>query len=151
MPGSILAAVDGSERSWKALGVAADLARARDVELVIVHVVPIPAMNTAIKDYAQAEQMPVEEEYARFQEDIGRNDKVARQAERRAIEAGVTKVRSLAVEGDAVPVILAAVAGERPATVVMGIHTRPGLADIVLGGVAHRVARQLTCEVVLVK
>ncbi|MFO1037011.1 MAG: universal stress protein [Geminicoccaceae bacterium] len=151
MPASILAAVDGSERSWKALGVAADLARARAAGLVIIHVVPIPSMNTAIKDYARAEAMPVEEEYARFQEDMGRTDKVAREAERRAREAGLSDVRSLTVEGDAVPTIVAAAAAEQPSAVVMGIHARPGLADIVLGGVAHRVARQLTCEVVLVK
>jgi hypothetical protein len=62
----ILAAIDGSEHAWKALDLAKDLAKLHGARLTVLHVVPYEPMADALRAFAAAENLPFEEEAARF-------------------------------------------------------------------------------------
>jgi nucleotide-binding universal stress UspA family protein len=49
MAKKILAAVDGSEHAWKALDLAADMAKQHGAQLVALHVVPFEPMPEALR------------------------------------------------------------------------------------------------------
>ena len=58
MAKKILAAIDGSEHAWKALDLAADMAKQSGAQLIVLHVVPYEPMSEALRAFAEAEHMP---------------------------------------------------------------------------------------------
>jgi Universal stress protein family len=62
MAKKILAAIDGSEHAWKAFDLAADVAKQSGAQLIVLHLVPFEPMSDAMRAFAEAEHMPVEEE-----------------------------------------------------------------------------------------
>jgi nucleotide-binding universal stress UspA family protein len=138
----ICCAVDFADPSRVAMGQAADVARRFEAELTIVHVlVPEP---TAVPDVLVSSRGLAAVEAEKAQETLAtwRAD-----AERRAGRP----VRSRVLWGDAAAEILRHAREERCELIVVGTHGRTGVARLVLGSVAERVARQSPCPVLVVR
>ena len=136
----ICCAVDFGEPSRAALEQAAALARRFEAELTLVHVValPPPTADEVLTSQTLAEVQAKEEEQilARWRAD----------AEERARRS----VRTRLLTGDPAAEILRHVRDDRCDLVVVGTHGRTGVARLVLGSVAERVARRSPCAVLVV-
>ncbi|MGC1379429.1 MAG: universal stress protein [Candidatus Baltobacteraceae bacterium] len=138
---SILAPVDGSDTSTKALDAATELAATLGAELVICHVVDLA--KAAALSGGEAQLVPGSLEI--LQSD-GR-EILARACERAARRA---KVSSRSAEGMPVEEI-ERLAGElRPALIAIGSHGRSGLERVLMGSVAEGVVRSAPVPVMVV-
>ncbi len=131
MPASttILHPTDFSAHADHAFALACSLARASSSRLLVVHVAPIPKLDT--KRYYREE---MEAALRR------------RQAPDRAVETGWHLLA-----GEAVPEILWLAHEIRCALIVMGTQGQTRLARLVMGSVAEQVVRNAPCPVVTVK
>ncbi|MDH3770585.1 MAG: universal stress protein [Nitrospirota bacterium] len=146
----ILAAVDGSDHAWKALNLAADMAKLHGAELVILHVVPYEDVPEALRQFAEVEHVPLEEERARYQYAKALSDGLTRQAEAWVRSNGLTAVSAHAAEGKAADVILEFAKNEAADTIVLGSRGVGYVSGMLLGSVSHKVANlaDVTCVVV---
>jgi nucleotide-binding universal stress UspA family protein len=151
MNGKILAAIDGSEHGWKALDLAADLAKQQDAELIVLHVVPYEPMSEALRAFAEAEHLPLEEEMARFHQARTLGDHLTRAAEARVRERGLSKVAGRTGEGKPAHEILEVAQAENVDMIVMGSRGLSDARALFLGSVSHQVANQARCTCVTVK
>lgn len=151
MTETILLAVDGSDHGWKALEVAADLANSRSARVVALHVVPLEPMPEGLRAFAQVENLPVEEEYARWHDARLLGDALTREAQKRLQDRSVATIAMRVVEGAVVQGILEAAGEERATMIVMGSRGLSDAAGLLLGSVAHKVSHLATCTVVVVK
>jgi nucleotide-binding universal stress UspA family protein len=142
---TILHPTDFSEDSRYALEVACAIARDQAAHVVLLHVLPRPALIgrdaqvPAFKDAHTAEDLQAYRE-----EVMGR-------LERMRDEAAYADVQPLLREGDAVEVILRA-AEETPCDlIVLGSHGKSRMYQLMMGSVATGVARRAPCPVVTVK
>jgi nucleotide-binding universal stress UspA family protein len=121
-----------SEPSEAAFGRACSLARDYDARLVVLCVVPLPAVLYG---------PPPEEYLDHLQEQLAQT------------QARDPKVRMehLLVEGDPVTAILRAAEEVGCDLIVMGTHGRTGLGRLLLGSVAEQVVRRASCPVLTVR
>lgn len=148
---SILLATDGSEPAGKALQLAADLAVARRAAVIVLHVLPREPMPEALRAFAAAEGIPLEEEVGRWHEERRLGDAIAREAAARLRAAGVAEVETLVEEGAPAPAILAVARARAVDAIVLGSRGRGALAAALLGSVAQRVAQEAPCTCVIVR
>jgi nucleotide-binding universal stress UspA family protein len=142
---SILAAIDGSETSIRALDAALRLARENHAELRPLYIVDAPLMAyeapgydpSILRDAMLTEGTRVTNEaLGRMQRDNVR---------------GVAQVVEADLCGDGIAQCILRVATEMHADlVVMGTHGRRGFQRLVLGSVAERFVRMACCPVLLV-
>lgn len=137
----ICCAVDFADPSRVAMEEAAELAKRLDAELTLVHVrVPPPSAASDVlvssRGLTRVQAEKDEETLARWLAD----------AERRAGRP----VQSRVISGDPAAGILRHARDERCDVVVVGTHGRTGIARVVLGSVAERVARQAPCAVLVI-
>jgi nucleotide-binding universal stress UspA family protein len=151
MAKKILTAIDGSEHGWKALDLAADLARQQGAQLIVLHVVPHEPIPDALRAFAKAENLPVEEEVARFRQARTLGDHLTRAAEARAREHGVTEVVGRTEEGRPGGQILEVAEREEVDMIVMGSRGLSDARALFLGSVSHKVANHARCTCVTVK
>ena len=148
----ILVALDGSDSSWKALDLAIDFAKAHDCDLVLLHVVPYEPMPEALREFAKAEHMHVEEaSYTWHQSGAALGDRITAEAEKRAQERGVDRLVKLVVEGQPAQSILAAVEEQQIGMIVLGSRGLSDAKGLMLGSVSHKVANLAPCTCVTVK
>jgi nucleotide-binding universal stress UspA family protein len=147
----ILVPVDGSDHAWRALDIAVDVALTRTAELLCLHVVPPEAAPESLQTLARLENMPVEEELARYHEALQGGDALTQQAELRARDRGIGAVRSLGAEGSPAPKILDVARQEQVDMIVMGTKGRSDWAAAFTGSISHKVLNQAPCTCVLVK
>ena len=107
MTKKFLVAVDGSDHGWKALDLAANLAKLSDAELVIMHVVPYEPMPEGLKQFAKAEGIHIEEESARYHAGRTFADRITSEAEMRTTKHGLARVTTQITEGNAAKEIVA--------------------------------------------
>ena len=146
----ILAAIDGSEPAWKALDLAADIAKQQGARLIVLHVVPFEPVSDSLREFAAAEGLAVEEEAARFRYARTLGDSLTRSAEARSRDKGLTDIVGRTAEGRPADQILEAARDERVDMIVMGTHGRSGIARALLGSVAAIVVRRAACPVLTV-
>ena len=151
MTKKFLAAIDGSEHGWKALDLAADMAKQHGARLIVLHVVPFEHMSDALRAFAQAEHMPVQEEEGRFHFARTLGDHLTRSAEARARAKGLRDVVGRTVEGKAADQILEVAGSEDVAMIFMGSRGLSDARALFLGSVSHKVANQAPCTCVTVK
>ncbi|HEX6144811.1 MAG TPA: universal stress protein [Geminicoccaceae bacterium] len=151
MSETILVAIDGSDHAWKALDLAAEIAKNRSARLFIVHVVPYEPMPESLRAFARAENMPVEEEEARFHYARIVGDELTRVAEDRARKAGAGEVVARAAEGRPADQILAQADAEGASMILMGSRGLSDAKALLLGSVSHKVANRATCTCIAVK
>jgi nucleotide-binding universal stress UspA family protein len=122
----VLCPTDLSPLSWSALGLALDVARSQQAEILLVHVVAGPAHADAAGDPR-----------------VGLARLVSR-----ARAAGV-RASGLVLHGDVVARILERAAAWPADLVVMGTHGQRGGHDWALGSVTERVLRRTACPVLM--
>jgi nucleotide-binding universal stress UspA family protein len=119
---TILHPTDFSEHSAVAFRVACSLARVYDAQLVVLYVVPVPAVMYG---------PPPESYLDHLREELCRMEPIDPK----------TRVQHLLVEGDPATAILQ-VSGEMKCDViVLGTHGRRGLGRLLMGSVAEQVVR----------
>ena len=146
----ILAAIDGSDHAWKALNLATDMAKLHQAKLVILHVVPEQDISEAIRQFADAEHVPLEEERARYRDARTLGDSLTRWAEAWVRSNGLTAVSAQTAEGKPADVILKIAKSETADTIVLGGRGVGYVSGMLLGSVSHKVANlaDVTCVVV---
>jgi nucleotide-binding universal stress UspA family protein len=128
----ILVPIDWSESSDRAFHLAASLAREHDAQLLLVYVVPLPAVMYG----------PPPASYL--------NHLLEALCRMRPSDPKV-RVRCLLVEGDPATEILSAAREGNCDLIVMGTHGRTGLNRLLTGSVAEEVVRKAPCPVLTVK
>jgi nucleotide-binding universal stress UspA family protein len=147
----ILAAIDGSEHGWKALDLAADIAKQQGAQLIVLHVVPFEPISEALRAFAAAEDLPVEEEAARFHYTRTLGDHLTRSAEARVRDKGLTDVVGRTAEGKPADQVLEVARSEGVDMIVMGSRGLSDARSLFLGSVSHKVANHAQCTCVMVK
>jgi nucleotide-binding universal stress UspA family protein len=128
----ILVPIDWSEASCRAIQVAASLAREHDARLILLYVVPLPAVMYG----------PPPESYMKhLREELC----CIRPSDPR------TCVQHLMAEGDPATAILRTAQENHCDLIVMGTHGRTGLSRLLMGSVAEEVGRKASCPVMTVK
>jgi nucleotide-binding universal stress UspA family protein len=97
---TFLVAVDGSLQGWKAMDLAATLAKASDAEMMLVHVIPREPVPEGIEKWAVTEGLSAEEAQARIRTGKTLGDSITQEAETRAKDAGLGRVSSRVTEGN---------------------------------------------------
>lgn len=143
----IVVPVDGSSNSLRALDVAVDLARQRQLEIVLVHVVPPGGIPEGLVKWASVEHVHEEPQWL-YGEGLGRNVLNAA-AQNIPADAGV-EVKQIVQSGDAAKNIIAMSKTADVAMIVMGSRGLSDFSGLVLGSIAHRVAHSASCSVVTV-
>jgi nucleotide-binding universal stress UspA family protein len=147
----ILAALDGSEHAWKALDLAADIAQQHGARLIVLHVVRFEPLPDALRAFAVAERLSVEEEEGRYINARSLGDRLTRSGETRARDKGVGDVVGCTVDGKPAEQILELAGSEGVDMIVMGSRGLSDAKAFFLGSVSHQVANQATCTCVTVK
>jgi len=128
----ILVPMDWSVSSTRAFELAASIAREHEPELVVLYVVPLPALMYG----------PPSENYL---------DHVREELRRLKPSDPKTRVLHLLVEGDPATMILRTARENDCDLIVMGTHGRTGLNRLLMGSVAEKVVRKAPCPVLTVK
>ena len=147
----ILAAIDGSEHAWRALDLAADLAKQHGAQLIMLHVVPVEPISEALRAFAEAEQMPVEEKEGRYRLARMMGDQLTRSAEARVRDKGLSEIVGRTAEGKPADQILEVAGSEDVDMIVMGSRGVSDARALLLGSVSHKVANHAACTCVMVK
>jgi nucleotide-binding universal stress UspA family protein len=151
MTEKFLVAVDGSDHGWRALELAADLAKLSDAELIVLHVVPYEAISEALKQFAKAEGIQIEEESARFHAGRTLADAITSEAKTRTTKRGLARVTTQTAEGNAANEIVAIAKSEDVDMLFVGSRGRGEITGLLLGSVSHKVMNLAPCTCVIVK
>lgn len=135
--GSILAPIDESPGSTRAVRLAIEIARAFGSELILFHVAPLRELPVLI---GEAEDF----------RDSERGQLVLGRAAKMAAEAGV-RARVELRQGHVVDQILRCVRRDHPDLIVMGSRGIRGAKGVLLGSVSRAVSRKSSASVVLVR
>ena len=146
----ILVAIDGSDHAWKALDLAVEIARCWQAQLIALHVVEFEPLPDALREFAYAEQIPLEEERERYHS-LGFGDALAQRAARVARERGLTAVTPRSAEGRPATTILEVAKNEKVDMIVLGSRGLSEPKALFLGSVSHKVANLAECTCVTVK
>lgn len=144
-------AIDGSDHAWKALDLAADMARRYDAELTILHVVPYEPMPDELRQLAAIEHIPIGEDAARFHYNRTLGDRLTREGKARAGKAGIARVEALTAEGRPAEEILAVAADRGVDAIVLGRRGLGNVTGLLMGSVSHKVSHLAECACVTVK
>jgi nucleotide-binding universal stress UspA family protein len=145
----IIAAVDGSTSSLKAVAVAADLASKYGAELILLTVTPeLSASLTAeLATYIRQEQIdvPGSELASPWAENILADARLRAQAN------GAGRISTCFSSGDAAEEIIVQAKGRRADLIVVGSRGHGRLAGLLLGSVAQKVVTHAPCPVLVVR
>ena len=145
----IIAAVDGSTSSLKAVAVAADLASKYGAELVLLTVTPeLSASLTAeLATYIRQEQIdvPVSELASPWAENILADARLRAQAN------GAGRISTCFSSGDPAEEIIVQAKGQGADLIVVGSRGHGRLAGLLLGSVAQKVVTHASCPVLVVR
>lgn len=151
MTKKFLVAVDGSEHGWKALELAANLAKLSDAELVIIHVIPYEEFSEGLKQFAKVEGIQIEEASARYHASKAHSDTITRDAETRATKHGLARVTTHTAEGSTANEIVAMAKSESVDMLFLGSRGLGVVTSLLLGSVSHKVMNLAPCTCVIVK
>ena len=135
----ILAPVDGSTNSERALDYAIFLAKKCEASLEAVHVCHAPPLPTSDKERDSFLRM------------LDRDaDAILDKAQKRAKEEGVV-IEKLKEVGHPATRILEVATAREPSLIVMGSRGKSGFKEAVLGSVSHKVSEEAKCPVLIVR
>ncbi len=145
----ILVAIDGSERSVKALDFAVDLAEKYSAEIVLISVVP-PIRAATEEAMASAFPPIVETTYHKELEDY--YGRVLSEAFMKVQKSKPkVKISTILLEGRPAERILEQAKQDGCDFIIIGNRGLGGIKEFFLGSVSHRVADQAPCPVLIVK
>jgi nucleotide-binding universal stress UspA family protein len=141
MTNKMVVPVDLSSEDPPELRFAAELARATQAEILLLHVIDYVPML-----------LPVELPggYPVPQIEIVR-EAVVKKLERMAIKVSPVRVTPIVESGGAAQQIVEVAEREKANHIVLGSHSRRGVKRLVLGSVADRVAHTAHCPVTIVR
>lgn len=151
MSKTYLVAVDGSDHGWKALELAANLAKTSDAKLMILHVVPYEPIPDGLQEYAEMEGIPMEEIDARVHYGKALGDRITQEAADRARGIGLTQVATEVVEGSPASEIVEVATARDADMVFLGSRGLSDIGGLLLGSVSHKVMHLSDCTCVAVK
>ena len=105
----------------------------------------------SVRAFAEAEQMPVEEEEGRYRLARMMGDQLTRSAEARARDKGASDVVGRTAEGKPAEQILELAGSEDVDMIVLGSRGLSDARALLLGSVSHKVAHHAACTCVMVK
>lgn len=145
----IMAAVDGSPASLRAVALAADLAGKYGAELLLATIAqPLSAALTAeLETYVRQERIdvPLGELGSAHAETVLAGARLEAEAK------GVTRIATRSSSGDPAEEIVALAAERRADLIVLGSRGHGRLAGLVLGSVAQKVLAHAGCPVLVVR
>ena len=133
------------------LDLAADMAQQHGAQLIVLHVVRFEPLPEALRTFAEAERISVEEEEGRYLYARSLGDQLTRSAEARARHKGVSDVVGRTVDGKPAEQILEVAGSEGVDMIVMGSRGLSDAKALFLGSVSHKVTNHATCTCVTVK
>jgi nucleotide-binding universal stress UspA family protein len=144
----IVAAVDGSAASSKALEFAADLAGKYGAELVLLTVAQevAPVLSPEMQAYARAEHI----EDLTSDPGFAAADSVLAGARLTARATGAARVTTETGSGDPAEAIIALAKDRHADLIVMGTRGHGRIAGLLLGSVAQKVVTHAACPVLVV-
>jgi len=146
----ILCATDGSDAAQKAIEFAAELAREKLGELLVLHVQQTHGselMTQGLKELERVEDIRVTEaDMLR-----GEAERIAAEGARYAQECGAPRVQSLVAEGDPARRIVETAKERGAGLIVVGSRGLGDLQGLLLGSVSHKVAHLAPCTCVIVR
>ncbi len=144
----ILAALDGSEGSMRAVELAAELAAKFQAELILIDVIEHGSPpDWALAEYVRLDQ--VRGDMGQFSESFARD--MLENARTQAQARGAAPVRSEIRFGDPAEEILKFQAETGADAVVVGSRGRGRLAGLVLGSVSQKIANLAPCTVAIAR
>jgi nucleotide-binding universal stress UspA family protein len=136
-PRKVIAAVDGSEQSTKAVRAAAEMVAASGGEIVLLHVIEMREIPELI---AEAEDEGLED----------RAELVLGAAAKLASSLGV-RARPVVRRGHVADQVLRFASSYRPDAIVIGSRGLSRVKRVLLGSVSHAVSLHAKCSVVIVR
>lgn len=136
MYSKFLVAVDGSGIAERALQHSMFLAKKCNAEILIVHVVSVPA-------YAQAYRVRIMDHVRAF------GTETLKKVEEEAQRSGL-KVTTKLLEGDPAGEILTLARKEKCDLIVVGARGLSGFKELLIGSVSHKIAQHAKCPVLIV-
>lgn len=146
----ILCATDGSDAARKAIEFAAELAREKLGELLVMHVQQAHGsdlMSPGLKELEQVEHIRVTEADTLRAEAV----RIAEEGAHYARECGAPHAESLVAEGDPARRIVEAARDRGAGLIVIGSRGLGDLQGLLLGSVSHKVAHLAPCTCVIVR
>ncbi len=172
---NILIPVDGSRDSYRALDIAATLAKAHNATATVIHVISHTTPTSHERELIEAEfadelaqriswpesQPGNSVAYARTVFDTqARNNRVMKDILGRIVAdkaahvlqvAGVEEVNSVTKDGNVADQILKAADEQHTDTIIMGTRGLSDVQGFLLGSASHKVTHSAKCNVILVK
>jgi nucleotide-binding universal stress UspA family protein len=127
------------------------MAKQSGAQLIVLHVVPYEPMSEALRAFADAEDLPVEEEEGRYHYARTLGDHLTRSAEARTRAKGLNNVAGRTVEGKPADQILEVADTEGVDMIFIGSRGLSDARAVFLGSVSHKVANHAACTCVTVK
>ena len=144
----ILAAVDGSEHSLKAVDYAIDIALKYDCEMYLIHVVDRVEIPDEIIKFANVEKIEDPPEYLVLNE-IG--NRILKKAEETAKEKGVQEVFAIIQEGHPADKITAFARDNDIDWIFLGSRGLGGVKGLLMGSVSNKVCHLTDSTCITVK
>lgn len=141
--GKIVVATDGSETAQHAVGVAADLARKYDAELLILAVAPLAPVYVTPNEPFVPPTLP--------EDPVPRYRQIVEAAVSEAQTSGVENVTGVCEEGVVVDEILARLAADPADLLVVGSRGLSTAQRILLGSVSTALVTRAPCPVLVVR
>jgi nucleotide-binding universal stress UspA family protein len=136
---NILFATDFSPVSDKASSFAAALARKFGSKVLVTHILPEPQPGVAHPDQVSQRDEATRAEAERCLDDFKTNE----------LFRGISH-EELLLEGEMLDTINTAIQQKEVDLLVLGTHGRSGLSDIIMGSVAEKILRHISCPVLTV-
>lgn len=134
--GTLLVPVANPESADRLLDSAIDIARARSMRIVVLHVVEVPP------------QLPLSDGDSLLDDD-GAEEQLLEDAVEQATDAGVTADSRIRYARDVATGIVGAVDDHDAGTLLAGWRGRPRRRDIVLGSFLDRILGEAPCDVIV--
>lgn len=144
----VLAAVDGSEHSLKAVDYAIDIALKYGCEMYLIHVVNKVEIPDEIIKFANVEKIEEPPEYLVLNE-IGH--RILKKAEETAKEKGVQEVRAIIQKGDPADKITAFARDNDIDWIFLGSRGLGGVKALLMGSVSNKVCHLTDSTCITVK
>lgn len=145
----IVAAVDGSLHSRKAVDCAAELAKANHAKLTIVHVV-LPVFKPYSRRELQDPARLGTNDWAEYQRLEKFGETIVAAATKRARKSQVRQIEALVEFGDPVENILRVARARKAGLIVLGRRGLGSLASVILGSVSYKITQASTVPILIV-
>lgn len=137
MPKKILIPIDGSENSFKAIDLAADLIHDSNDSAVLLNVVGRVSVPDELRRFLELENIdgPPEWQYEQLM-----SNGILKEAKRRAKARGISSVKTIVYRGDPAMTIVQAAADQKADLIVMGSRGLGAIKGLAFGSVSQKVS-----------